>query len=173
MPSLTSLPVQRPGWCWPLNCLLIAVLYCDWHVGNKRKTWKWCEVRAVSYCSWAVDYLWVKVGAGFKGTELENKSKWIFDSLPGWFTGRISLLWAKSNKKKKRRVEKERMVLPFKEACPQLPAWASETFILCQRAKQLVLGNGNLRFHVLSIRKSSSLLTEGFPVAVTMSLSQL
>lgn len=95
-----------------------------------------------------------------------------FDSLPGWFTGRSSLLWAKSNKKKKRRVEKERMVLPFKEACPQLPAWASETLSLCQRAKQLQLGNGNLRFHVLSIRKSS-LLTEGFPVAVTLSLSHL
>lgn len=76
-------------------------------------------------------------------------------------------------KRKKRRVEKERMVLPFKEACPQLPAWASEALILCQRANQLVLGSGNLRFHVLSIRKSSSLLTEGFPVAVTMSLSHL
>lgn len=30
--------------------------------------------------------------------------------------------------KQKRRVK--RMVLPFKEACPQLPAWASETLIL-------------------------------------------
>lgn len=57
--------------------------------------------------------------------------------------------------RKKRRVKKERMVLPFKEACPQLPAWASETLILCQREKQL--GNGNLRFHFLSIRESSSL----------------
>lgn len=65
------------------------------------------------------------------------------------------------------------MVLPFKEACAQLPAWASETLILWQREQQLVLGSGNLRFHFLSIPKSSSLSTVGFPVAVAMSLPLL
>lgn len=160
MSSLTSLQVQRPGQCCPLNSLLIAVLRFDWNVGNNRGK---CG-SDVKRKDCVKDERW-----STSGWRDDNK-KWIFDSLPGSQAG-VHYYRQNQTKKKKRRVKRERMVLPFKEACPQLPAWASETLILWQREKQLVLGSGNLRFLFLSIPKSSSLSTVGFPVAVAMSLS--
>lgn len=61
VPSLTSLPVQRPGQHWPINCLLIAVLYCDWNIGNNRGK-PGSDVEWGLYRRRAVEYLWVSGG---------------------------------------------------------------------------------------------------------------
>lgn len=156
-PGCTLQPwMQHPGQCSLFNCILIAASCCAWNMGSNRgNPGMFCDLKAAPH-SWAGDCLWWWWWwASRKLSWSENKNEFLFNG-SARFTVSRSLLQANSKKKKKKWKWEWRM----KEWCcllkkPVLCCRASET---CHSEKQLLFGNGNLRFQLRSLCVSLSLL---------------